>query len=178
MTNEQFWRIIKETRVDMSISTKMDNNEKIQRMALAERLNSLTGSEIISFREKYYEMWDSLLTRDIWAVHFIISGGSSVDGFDLFRHWIVSMGEENYAAILKDASLVATWTSQPLGDAFFGDGWSDEIRNAYLKKTGKIIPGLKLESRKNKWLKWNPQNEIREKYPHIYNRFWLSKDKE
>jgi len=92
MNEERFWEIVNESGRDIEFDViHAEAFLKSQKAKLATILGELPGDEIRQFSEIYHENVDRLVTRDIWAVFYVIDGGGSLDGFHYFRYWIVGM---------------------------------------------------------------------------------------
>lgn len=136
MTADQFWGIIEQSRVGLSLVTTYDEMAELQTEQLHSALMPLSPEEIQAFDEHYGNFHGEAYRWDLWGVAFLINGFVSDDGFDYFRCWLIAQGKDIYTNTLRAPDTLAD-ALPPKWDynAEFEDIWhvADHV---YLEKTG------------------------------------------
>lgn len=100
MDTQGFWAVVRQAQAGA------DGCE-----AFAERvvdhLVTLPVSEIHEFKRVMDELLDRAYTWDLWGAAFVINGGCSDDGFEYFRCWLLTQGEQAYERALEDPESLA-----------------------------------------------------------------------
>jgi hypothetical protein len=102
MDTAHFWKIM-----DYGFERGQYDN-KIKEQAILEQLVKLTPEQIQDFEMIFQQMNKKSSTQKNFAAQTIIEGGSSDDRFYYFRCWLISLGQKNFEAILKDADQLAS----------------------------------------------------------------------
>src|SRR5688572_10742276 len=110
MTKDQFWQIIQRS-LDGS-----GGNIDEQADALKEELSKLSLEEIVFFDQHVEACLREAYSRDLWGAAYIIAGGCSDDGFEYFRRWLISRGQEWFEKAMKDSDDLADYP-QKLSDS-------------------------------------------------------------
>lgn len=125
----------------------------------------------------------------LWGVAFVIMGGCSDDGFDYFRGWLISRGEEVFNKVLKNPEVLAEYLSE---DYLQEDEFAPQLEeilsvasDAYTyQKTGKFEYNddtyteflNELEARGYKFepmdieFEWE-EEDLEDRYPLLWERF-------
>jgi len=102
MDTVHFWKII-----DYGFEKGMFDN-KIKEKAILEQLIKLTPEQIQEFEIIFQQMNKKSSTQGIIAAQTVIEGGSSDDRFFYFRCWLISLGQKNFEATLKNPDYLAS----------------------------------------------------------------------
>lgn len=106
----RFWEIIDHTLIDDPTLDK-------QYESLISELHKLSEQEIFGFVYHFYKYCSQSYVSELWAVAYVVMGGCSDDGFDYFRHWLVTRGRDVYQAALRNPdSLSDEFDKIPEGD--------------------------------------------------------------
>jgi Protein of unknown function (DUF4240) len=147
MDTSQFWRLIERSKAENGGDCHQ------QSAALTSALLALPAKEIKEFDRLFFHCQDQAYRNDLWAAAYIINGGSSNDGFEYFRRWLIGRGEEIYTAALRDPeSLLSVVKPRLEGAPFYYYECEDlgkAARRAYEQKTQRAMegnprPGLEL----------------------------------
>ena len=102
MERNTFWELTDEARTEAGSVFEVAP-------ALADLLLTLEPDEIISFAQHTKELLAESYRWDLWAVAYIVNGGSSDDGFEYFRGWLIAQGRERFLAALQDPQRIGDW---------------------------------------------------------------------
>ena len=100
MANDRFWTII-----DGTAGYQSDPDLQIE--ALAEALRRLSPAELATFAAAFDGKMDESFRWDLWGAAYVVHGGSSDDGFDYFRTWLISRGRAAFEQVLQDPDSLA-----------------------------------------------------------------------
>jgi Protein of unknown function (DUF4240) len=100
MDISEFWQLIEQSR-----SNSSECEEQAQR--LFELLIKTPPKQIVEFDHHFTERLHEAYRWDLWAVAYIVNGGSSDDGFEYFRCWLIGQGQEYFEAALQDPEKAA-----------------------------------------------------------------------
>lgn len=89
MDEERFWNMIQK-------SLNESKNQDAQESWLIHELQQLSLEEIIGFRLRTDKLLYDTYTSQMWCAAYIMNGGCSDDGFEYFRCWLISRGENTY----------------------------------------------------------------------------------
>ena len=96
-----FWNIIQSSLKDGSSMEHQDDY-------LYAALEKLSVEELIGFKYWMIKFEVMAYTKNLWSAAYLIKGGCSDDGFEYFRYWIISRGEQVYKAALANADSLAS----------------------------------------------------------------------
>lgn len=102
MTNKIFWELINHSK----------NHVEEQVEWLTKELINQKTEEIIKFEIEFRNKMDQSYTSSLWGAAFVIMGGCSDDGFDYFRGWLITRGEEVFNKVLKNPEYLAEYLSK------------------------------------------------------------------
>ncbi len=94
MDVEQFWEIVRKSKRGAGDCDTLAEQ-------LAARLEKLDPQDILAFDQHLRQRLAEAYRWDVWAVAYIINGGSSDDEFEYFRGWLVAQGQEFFGAVLQ-----------------------------------------------------------------------------
>jgi hypothetical protein len=149
MDRVQFWRLIEEARRE----TGGDCDQQVE--LLQKKLSLLSEDEIIAFAETMEELLNEAYTWELWAASSILNGGSSDDGFEYFRLWLIAQGEQVFSRALADPETLADYPGK-FPEPVECEALGYIAEDAYEEKTGHEmpdyrIPSLPLEPRGQRW---------------------------
>lgn len=127
----EFWKLIDKTR------EAANNDARKQADILTEELAKLSGEEIISFQQIFYDLKDKAYIGNLWDAATVMMDGCSDSGFEEFREWLVGRGKLTYENALKDPETLVDVleTSEVIFPTLLGPAME-----AYEKITGKDMP--------------------------------------
>jgi hypothetical protein len=89
MDEDQFWDLV-------ALSLQNSDSQEEQEEFLINELMKLSDEEIIGFRLRTDYLLYHTYTSEMACASYMMNGGSSDDGFEYFRLWIISRGREVY----------------------------------------------------------------------------------
>lgn len=143
-----FWDLISDAR--KIAGNKYDFIDNLKTV-----LETFHPNEIRIFQKHLLTKLNELNSWDIWALAYIVRRGCGDDGFDYFKTWVVSKGEQAYNAVLSldEKSLLDVFDEDPqLEELMYLAG---EI---YEDKTGDIMKPIKVKHQKIKGNEWTEEN--------------------
>ena len=102
MERSTFWNLIDEARANAADIFEVAP-------ALTDLLLTSEPDEIVSFAQHVKDVLAELYRWDLWAVPYIVNGGSSDDGFEYFRGWLIAQGRERFQAALQNPASIGDW---------------------------------------------------------------------
>lgn len=89
LDEDLYWQIIDN-------SLKNSKNQDSQEKFLIAAISQLTPKQMIGFRLRTDKLLYDTYTSEMWCASYLMNGGSSDDGFEYFRNWVISRGKEVY----------------------------------------------------------------------------------
>lgn len=126
-----FWNI-----VDSSLNSTKD--QVSQEKFLIKEIEKLTPKQMIGFRLRTDKLLFDTYNSEMWCAGYIMNGGCSDDGFEYFRNWIISRGNDTfYKAKENPDSLISEFVE---GQVYyeFESFWYVAL-TAFKNKTGKEL---------------------------------------
>lgn len=169
MTEVRFWELVDESRQGSEDQDAQEEN-------LKKLLGKLSIDELVGFQTHFESFVHKAYRWDLWAAAYIINGGSSDDGFEYFRRWLVSRGEKIYSAVLADPNVLCEYASHdPELNEFETLGYC--ASEVYEERTGKddlldlvpALPGGNAASPVGE--PWSEEN-VTELFPKLADKFW------
>ncbi|TFE22574.1 DUF4240 domain-containing protein [Cohnella luojiensis] len=179
MTSNFFWELIN--------NSKKNGVEQVE--WLTKELIKKNSEEIIQFEIEFKNKLEQSYTSSLWGAAFVIMGGCSDDGFDYFRCWLISRGEEVFNQVLKNPEFLAEYLTE---DYLLEDEFAPQLEellsvasDAYIyQKTGMFEYN---DDTKTKFLKeleargynfepieieidWE-EEDLEVRYPFLWDRF-------
>lgn len=95
---EKQWEPLNEDTFWAIVAKSLENNTGIdQQLAILEReIAQLSPADIIGFRLRTDKLLQDTYTSEMWCAGYLMNFGCSDDGFEYFRNWIISRGQEIY----------------------------------------------------------------------------------
>ena len=94
MNDDQFWQIIQTAKRAAS-----DDDQQLE--LIAADLHAQGSDDSLDFQRIFDGFYYRSYRADLWGAAFIINGGSSDDGFDYFRGWLIAQGSAVFTATLE-----------------------------------------------------------------------------
>ena len=162
MNDEQFWKLIKQSR--RGTEDCEEQAEKLESL-----LAKLEPPEIVAFDELLAKRLNEAYRWDLWAVAYIINGGCSDDSFEYFRCWLIAQGKEFFEAVLKNPEHAGKRVK--VGDEVECEDFLYVALKAYETKTGQELPARKTKHLKTpKGKRWK-EDDLEKLYPKLCKRF-------
>ncbi len=89
LSEDVFWNIIK-----LSLENSDDIDE--QESFLSTLLDKISPQGIVSFKLRIAQLANDIHTSEMWCAGYLMNGGCSDDGFEYFKNWVISRGEDVY----------------------------------------------------------------------------------
>ncbi|WP_438497660.1 DUF4240 domain-containing protein [Paenibacillus sp. IHBB 3054] len=102
MTTDLFWEMIN--------NSKKYGEEQVE--WLTKELTKSSKEEILQFEIEFRNKMEQSYTSSLWGAAFVVMGGCSDDGFDCFRGWLISRGEEVFNQVIKNPEFLAEYLSE------------------------------------------------------------------
>lgn len=106
MPAEQFWGIIER-------AAQFDDDPEAHMEALSELLRELPLEDIIAFEVEFRRYLNDAYTWELCGAASLANSGTSDDGFEYFRRWLVSKGRAVYEAALLNPDNLAQFELRP-----------------------------------------------------------------
>jgi hypothetical protein len=131
MDTISFWKLI-------DISRRVSEGDPEQQLEeLGVLLDKLPAEDIVEFQNIFDSHFHSSYTWPLWGAAYVIGGGCSDDGFDYFRGWLISRGEEVFNTALAEPDKLASLIRESDEDVDCQvEGWQSVGIDAWCKKTG------------------------------------------
>src|SRR5262249_17999699 len=126
--DEQFWSIIE------AGGPGSFRHPERQLNAVRERLRLLSPAELVAFHLTFNRKLDDAYHWDLWAVGYLMNGGSSDGGVADFGAWLISQGQRVYEAALRDPDSLAEVADPDRDDNKSEDLWG-VAQEVYREKT-------------------------------------------
>lgn len=113
MDKPQFWKLIE-------IARKRARGEDLWEIAaqqaqhLTKALTQMTPQQVKDFALRFEDYMRLAYQAKLWDAAIIINGGCSDDGFEYFRGWLISMGENVYQEALRDPDTLARYVEDEI----------------------------------------------------------------
>lgn len=136
MDEPTFWKMIEAAR------DEADGDCEAQVEALVRRLSEMPEEEIFDFDGLCLEMRHRAYRWDLWGASYLLNGGSSDDGFEYFRGWLIAQGRAVYEQALRDPDSLADVVTEAQAEEadFECEDMLYTAMLAYEKKTGTEMP--------------------------------------
>jgi hypothetical protein len=86
---DHFWAVLDE-------ASRTSSNCESVASRLEQRLRALPDSALEEFAQEWATWWAGSYTWDLWGAAYLINGGSSDDGFEYFRGWLLTRGSARW----------------------------------------------------------------------------------
>lgn len=161
-----FWRLIAEARS----AAGLDDDAFLK--ALTARLDDLPANAVADFEHELQRAIAGADRWDLWGAAYAILGGCSDDGFEYFRAWLVSQGEDVYVAAVAEPDSLAEQlplTGEPELELLLS-----VASDVYERKAGGFIPSRTNEAvaptgAGEEW-DFDDEDEMRRRLPRLSAR--------
>lgn len=170
MESTTFWDLI-----DTSRSASAGDAEQ-QLVELGRLLDALSPEAIVDFHHVFYSYFVKAYTWPLWGAAYVIGGGCSDDGFDYFRGWLISRGEQVFDLALENPdSLASVINEEDENTECQVEGWQSVAVEAWCRKTGQgysAFPNRPVEHASNDPTgeEWS-EDDLDRLYPQLAGRF-------
>lgn len=136
MDKQTFWKLIETAR-------EQAEADRVPERASA-LLAGLPEAEIAAAQQVLWDLLAESYRSPLWAAAYVINGGCSDDGFDYFRGWLLTQGQEAFEASLADPDSLASHPAVREAAAEGLELWDEEALSiawsAYRSATGCELP--------------------------------------
>lgn len=179
MVTHSFWEWIH--------NSKQHGEEQVE--WLTEQLAKLDKEEIIQYEIEFMNKMAQSYTSSLWGAAFVLMGGCSDDGFDYFRGWLISRGEEVFNQVILNPEFLAEYLSEDnLQEDYFAPSLEEMLSvgsDAYTyQKTGlleyndefnkQFLDEVEAQGYQYKMLDiefdWE-EEDLKDRYPILWARF-------
>lgn len=172
MRTDDFWGIVEQARSGAGDEVKL-----IAERVVAE-LAGRSTDDIIAFDRHLDRVMSASNRVDLWGAAYLINGGSSDDGFDQFRGWLLGQGRSVFARAVADpdslADLPAVHRAATTGEEFAAEVILVVADEAHRRATGAGLPRAarpvpRLEPRT--FWDFDDEDELRQRLPRLAELF-------
>jgi hypothetical protein len=147
--DQRFWAIIE------SGGRKALGDPERQLAAVRKGLKKEPPAEVRDFQRLFNRKMADAYSWDLWGAAYLINGGCSDDGFAYFRAWLISQGQEVYAAALGNPDSLAGLMDTERDDYEFEELWG-VAQEVYQELTAEEMPAVAYpEAAKPKGKRWD-----------------------
>jgi Protein of unknown function (DUF4240) len=163
MAEGLFWEII-----DLSRKTSIDCES--QANAVQAILFERSPQEIIEFDRWFRQKLAAAYRWDLWGVAHLINGGCSDDGFEYFRSWLISQGQQVYETVLADPERILEFLTGEEEELeceallYASANTYEDVLGEAMPVTAPIAPG---QPAGEPW----QEAELRDRFPKIAKRY-------
>lgn len=129
MNRQLFWEIIEKAK------NGSRGNMNRQRDMLIGQLSQFSDEDILNFYAIQCFYYDAADKERVVIACAIVNDGTTDDGFEYFRGWLIAQGETVYKSVLLNPDNLAD-VCEPSGQLFYFEEMSYIAREAYNKKHG------------------------------------------
>ncbi|MEU2449289.1 DUF4240 domain-containing protein [Streptomyces sp. NPDC012765] len=136
MDKQTFWKLIETARADAE-------PQGVAARA-AQLLADNPEAEIAAAQQVLWDLLAESYRAPLWAAAYVINGGCSDDGFDYFRGWLLTQGQEAFETALADPDSLAAHPAVREAAAQGLELWDESALSiawtAYGTGTGRELP--------------------------------------
>ncbi len=163
MNRNAFWALIDQAR------SEADSVFDVA-PALIGLLLDLEPDETVSFARHIKDLLAESYRWDLWAVAYIVNGGSADDGFEYFRGWLIAQGRERFQAALENPASIGDYAEPDENEC---EDILYVAQEAYQSKTGEEFPYESVDSSppsEPAGQRWD-EEDLERLYPELCERF-------
>lgn len=108
MSTQRFWDLI-------GLTLELEDNPRAQLSALHNVLSRSSVLEIEAFEAEFATQMERSYAWDLWGAAFVAHGGVSDDGFEYFRCWLISKGQDVFESVLANPDALADLLGAEVG---------------------------------------------------------------
>lgn len=174
LDEDLYWKIIDK-------SLKNTSNQDDQEQFLIKEICNLTPAQMIGFRLRTDKLLYDTYNSEMWCAGYLMNGGCSDDGFEYFRNWIISRGQETYYNAKQNPDNLINEVVE--GAEFYDfEGFWYVALQAFQQKTGKdLYDYIDYDNFKTSegnypqfeftWKEENPES-MKKICPKLFNKLW------
>lgn len=161
--DESFWKILAD------VQAESDGDESLRTVALASRLEKLSGPSIRSFARRYEKIGKSFARHDVTALLLFVYGIDSADFYFDFCEEIIWRGDRELAEGLLSKPLDVSDRFPSSEHVLFTTPLSEAIDEASVARTGEVISwsDAMVNWRGRRWI----FEKINQQYPLLAEHF-------
>ncbi|MEU5878917.1 DUF4240 domain-containing protein [Spirillospora sp. NPDC047279] len=107
MDTTAFWALIDEARAQTPAYDHEYERAEAVAAAVTRTLTTRPLPEIIAAQQTLWDLLSDSYRNPLWAAAYLINGGCSDDGFDYFRGWLITQGQEVHERAVADPDSLA-----------------------------------------------------------------------
>ena len=133
LDEDLYWKIVEN-------SLQNSKNQTEQEAFLISEISKLTPKQMVGFRLRTDKLLYDTYSSEMWCASYIMNGGSSDDGFEYFRNWVISRGKDVYYKAKENPDTLISQKEYAEDDDFyeFELFWYVALE-AFEKTTGKDL---------------------------------------
>jgi hypothetical protein len=133
LDEDLYWKIVEN-------SLQNSKNQTEQEAFLISEISKLTPKQMVGFRLRTDKLLYDTYSSEMWCASYIMNGGSSDDGFEYFRNWVISRGKDAYYKAKENPDTLISQKEYAEDDDFyeFELFWYVALE-AFEKTTGKDL---------------------------------------
>ena len=132
LDEDLFWKIV-------DYSLKNSSNQDEQQTLLISEIGKLTPKQMIGFRLRTDKLLYDTYNSEMWCASYLMNGGSSDDGFEYFRNWVISRGKDVYYKAKENPDSLISQKDFAEDDFYEFELFWYVALEAFEKKTGKDL---------------------------------------
>ncbi len=167
-----FWSLIERAKTN---SEDLESQVEL----LTEYLSQRSVDDIFEFQRIIDQQYLNSYLHNLWGAAYLINGGSSDDGFEYFRGWLIAKGRTVFQSALENPDNLAKYVQED--DFDFGEYESEEMlsvaANAFELKTGQAAeefddknPRTPYPEIKHDW-DFDDEEEMKKRFPKLWKKF-------
>lgn len=170
LTDKNFWDLIDH-------SAALEAKPDAQLADLRASLSRLSASQIADFEHIFDETMRQSYSWDLWGAAYIANGGSSDDGFEYFRCWLISKGPNVFHKVAANPDILADILAPGSGGDFEFEEFAYVAREAWQAKTGRdwndmpVIANMAYDNKPSGVAFSENPAELAKRYPKLWKRF-------
>jgi hypothetical protein len=135
MPDERFWGLIGRTTAHAK-----DPERQIEVLRLV--LSTLPLHDIEAFQAAFDKAMARSYAWDLWGAAFVVNGGSSDDGFEYFRRWLISKGKTAFEQVLADPDSLGDFVDPETKAALELEAFAYVAGEVWSARTGRPVTEL------------------------------------
>ncbi|MEO6037969.1 MAG: DUF4240 domain-containing protein [Saprospiraceae bacterium] len=167
-----FWSLIDRAKTN---SEDVENQIEL----LTEYLSQRPLDDIFEFKRIIDQQFANSYTPELWGAAYLMNGGSSDEGFEYFRGWLIAKGLSVFQSALENPDNLAKYVRED--DYNFGDYEAEAMlyvaEKAFELKTGLAAEEFNDKNPRTPYPEINPdwdfedEDEQQKRYPKLFKKF-------
>ena len=133
---------------------------------LDQRLKALPDSSLEQFARTWSDWWGATYNWDLWGAAYLINGGSSDDGFDYFRGWLLTQGSRRWRKVMQGVD--SAFDDVPVGTVAECEDIVVALPNVYEARFHREAPDPGQHEPSGQ--EWTEEN-LKTRFPRLSRRF-------